>query len=30
MMDGTLAIERNPDGGASVICSVPNRPAHKK
>ena len=30
MMDGTLAIERNADGGASVICSVPNRPAPKK
>jgi PAS domain S-box-containing protein len=29
MMDGTLAIERNPGGGASVICSVPNRPAPK-
>ena len=30
MMGGTLAIERNPGGGASVICSVPNRPASKK
>jgi PAS domain S-box-containing protein len=30
MMDGTLAIERNPAGGASVICSAPNRPASKK
>ena len=30
MMDGTLTIERNPAGGTSVICSVPNRPAHKK
>ena len=23
MMGGTLAIERNPGGGVSVICSVP-------
>jgi signal transduction histidine kinase len=30
MMDGTLAIERNPGGGASVICSAPNRPVSKK
>ena len=30
MMDGTLSIERNTGGGASVICSVPNRPAPKK
>ncbi len=30
MMGGTLAIERNPGGGASVICSVPNRPASNK
>jgi PAS domain S-box-containing protein len=30
MMDGTLAIERNPAGGATVICSVPNRPASQK
>ena len=30
MMDGTLAIEHNPGGCASVICSVPNRPAPKK
>ena len=30
MMDGTLSIECNPSGGASVICSVPNRSASKK
>jgi two-component system, LuxR family, sensor kinase FixL len=30
MMSGTLAIERNPGGGARVICSVPRRPASKK
>jgi PAS domain S-box-containing protein len=30
MMDGTLSIERNPAGGACVICSVPNRPATPK
>ena len=29
MMDGTLAIERNSAGGATVICSVPNRPGSK-
>lgn len=30
MMGGTLAIETNPGGGTSVICSVPNRPAPGK